>query len=98
MRLVTLLLAAVLAASGATAIVQLAAPRPAQAWENGLARTLPMGWNQWNAFGCNVTDALVRATADRFVSSGLRDAGYTYVNIDDCWMTRNRDSSGNLVP
>jgi alpha-galactosidase len=57
-----------------------------------------MGWNQWNAFGCNVTDSLVRATADRFVSTGLRDAGYTYVNIDDCWSTRNRDGAGNLVP
>ncbi|HET9140166.1 NPCBM/NEW2 domain-containing protein [Actinophytocola sp.] len=94
MRQLTLLLAAVLAAASLPAVT----PAPAQAWENGLARTPPMGWNQWNAFGCNVTDALVRATADRFVSAGLRDAGYTYVNIDDCWMTRNRDSAGNLVP
>jgi alpha-galactosidase len=91
-------LAALVIAVLVTAVVPLSAPPPAQAWENGLARTPPMGWNQWNAFGCNVTDALVRATADRFVSAGLRDAGYTYVNIDDCWMTRNRDASGNLVP
>ncbi len=95
MRHLGLLLALVLVASGATAI---AAPPPAIAWDNGLARTPPMGWNQWNAFGCNVTDALVRATADRFVSAGLREAGYNYVNIDDCWSTRNRDAAGNLVP
>jgi alpha-galactosidase len=95
MRHLGLLLALVLVASGATAI---AAPPPALAWDNGLARTPPMGWNQWNAFGCNVTDALVRATADRFVSAGLRDAGYNYVNIDDCWSTRSRDGAGNLVP
>src|SRR2546429_4654274 len=88
-----MLVAAVLTVAGGPA-----APHPAYAWENGLARPPPMGWNQWNAFGCNVTDALVRATADKFVSAGLRDAGYTYVNIDDCWMTRNRDAAGNLVP
>ncbi|HEX6467839.1 MAG TPA: NPCBM/NEW2 domain-containing protein [Streptosporangiaceae bacterium] len=73
-------------------------PAPARALDNGLARTPPMGWNDWNAFGCNVNDSLVRATADAFVSLGLRDAGYTYVNIDDCWMTRSRDAQGNLVP
>jgi alpha-galactosidase len=95
MRHLRLLLAAVLVAGGAVALT---APQPALAWDNGLARTPPMGWNQWNAFSCNVTDALVRATADRFVSAGLRDAGYTYVNIDDCWSTRNRDAAGNLVP
>src|SRR5690348_10272796 len=71
---------------------------PALALDNGLARTPPMGWNDWNAFGCNVSDPLVRATADAFVSLGLRDAGYTFVNIDDCWMTRSRDAQGNLVP
>jgi alpha-galactosidase len=95
MRQLRLLLAGALVAGGLTAIT---APAPAFAWDNGLARTPPMGWNQWNAFGCNVTDALVRATADKFVSAGLQSAGYTYVNIDDCWMARNRDSAGNLVP
>src|SRR6266498_1185608 len=95
MRHFTLLSAVALVAGVVTSA---AAPSPAYAWENGLARTPPMGWNQWNAFGCNVTDALVRATADKFVSAGLQAAGYQYVNIDDCWMTRNRDSAGNLVP
>ncbi|HEV8556193.1 MAG TPA: NPCBM/NEW2 domain-containing protein [Actinophytocola sp.] len=95
-RTTSLLATAALVASAVTTI--LTAPQPAHAWDNGLARTPPMGWNQWNAFGCNVTDALVRATADKFVSAGLQAAGYQYVNIDDCWMTRNRDGAGNLVP
>src|SRR5689334_24008837 len=92
----SLLATVTLVASAITTI--LTASQPALAWDNGLARTPPMGWNQWNAFGCNVTDALVRATADKIVSAGLQTAGYQYVNIDDCWMTRNRDASGNLVP
>ncbi len=50
-----------------------------------LARTPPMGWNSWNKFGCNVSESLIRETADALVSSGMKDAGYTYVNIDDCW-------------
>ncbi len=69
----------------------------AQALDNGLAKTPPMGWNDWNAFGCNVSEQLIKQTADYIVSSGLKDAGYSYVNIDDCWMASNRDSGGNLV-
>ena len=71
---------------------------PATALDNGLARTPPLGWNDWNTFACNVTEALVEQTADLFISSGLKDAGYNYVNIDDCWMAQNRDAGGNLVP
>ncbi|WP_225847565.1 NPCBM/NEW2 domain-containing protein [Streptomyces sp. HPF1205] len=70
----------------------------AAAVDNGLALTPPMGFNDWNAFGCNVSEQLIKDTADYFVSSGLKDAGYTYVNIDDCWMTHTRDASGRLVP
>ena len=65
---------------------------------NGLARTPPMGWNDWNSFGCDVTEQLVKDTADRMVANGMKDAGYQYVNIDDCWMTHSRDSAGDLVP
>jgi alpha-galactosidase len=50
-----------------------------------LAATPPMGWNSWNHFAEHVTDADVRAAADTLVSSGMRDAGYIYVNIDDTW-------------
>jgi alpha-galactosidase len=71
---------------------------PAQALGNGLALTPPMGWNDWNAYGCNVSEALVKQTADKMVASGLAAAGYQYVNIDDCWMQHNRDGNGNLQP
>ncbi|KAA2247290.1 alpha-galactosidase [Solihabitans fulvus] len=71
---------------------------PAAALDNGLASTPPMGWNDWNAFGCGVDEQLVEQTADAMVSSGMRDAGYRYVNIDDCWALPNRDAAGELVP
>jgi alpha-galactosidase len=71
---------------------------PAAAVDNGLALTPPMGFNDWNSFGCNVSEKLIKDTADHFVTSGLKDAGYTYVNIDDCWMTHSRDAQGRLVP
>src|SRR5580658_5164543 len=60
-----------------------------------LAATPPMGWNSWNHFAERVTDADVRATADILVSTGMRDAGYIYVNIDDTWQG-DRDASGVL--
>jgi alpha-galactosidase len=64
---------------------------------NGLARTPPMGWNSWNKFRTRISDALVREIADAMVSSGMRDAGYIYVNIDDGWQG-TRDPQGNLRP
>jgi len=65
---------------------------------DGLARTPPMGFNDWNAFGCDVSEQLIKETADFFVSSGLKDAGYQFVNIDDCWALRQRGPDGRLVP
>lgn len=62
-----------------------------------LARTPPMGWNSWNTFGCSIDAALIRETADAMVASGLRDAGYVYVNIDDCWHGE-RDAQGFIQP
>jgi alpha-galactosidase len=67
----------------------------AQKFEN-LALTPPMGWNSWNKFGCNVSEQLIRETADAMVASGMRDAGYQYVNIDDCWQV-SRDGNGAIV-
>src|SRR5947209_6704340 len=61
-----------------------------------IALTPPMGWNSWNHFGCDVSEALIRETADAMVSSGMRDAGYKYVVIDDCWQV-SRDPSGTIV-
>ncbi len=62
---------------------------------NGLAKTPPMGWNSWNLFETRIDDQTVRAIADAMVSSGMRDAGYIYVNIDDTW-EGVRDAQGNL--
>jgi alpha-galactosidase len=62
----------------------------------GLALTPPMGWNSWNKFGCNVSDELVRGMADAMVKSGMKDAGYQYVVIDDCWQV-SRDAQGNII-
>lgn len=63
-----------------------------------LAPVPPMGWNSWNTFHQYVDDALIRQTADAMVKSGLKDAGYEYVIIDDCWSMPRRDNSGRLVP
>lgn len=63
---------------------------------NGLARTPPMGWNSWNKFACNVSEQLIKEIADAMVASGMKKAGYQYVNIDDCWQV-SRDSAGNIV-
>jgi len=63
----------------------------------GLALTPPMGWNSWNTFQTKISEQLVMQTADAMVSSGMKDAGYTYLVLDDGWMAMERDSSGNLV-
>ena len=65
--------------------------------QDPLAKTPPMGWSSWNHFGCKITDSIVRAQADAMVSSGMKAAGYEYVNIDDCWEGR-RDSQGFIHP
>jgi alpha-galactosidase len=70
---------------------------PIWALDNGLAKTPPMGWNSWNKFGCNVSEKLIRGMADAMVSSGMKDAGYQYIVIDDCWQVK-RDANGNIVP
>lgn len=63
----------------------------------GLAKTPPMGWNSWNNFACDVNEKLIRETADAMVTSDMKDAGYIYVNIDDCWHGK-RDSLGFIHP
>ena len=62
-----------------------------------LAQTPPMGWNSWNHFHDKVDDATIRAQAEAMVSSGMRDAGYTYINIDDTW-EGDRDAQGVIHP
>lgn len=61
-----------------------------------LAKTPPMGWNSWNKFACNVSEKLIMQMADEMVSSGMQDAGYEYVVIDDCWQV-DRDENGEIV-
>lgn len=63
----------------------------------GLAETPPMGWNSWNKFACDIDENLVRTIADAMVETGLRDAGYVYLNLDDCWHGE-RDSLGFIQP
>ena len=62
-----------------------------------LALTPPMGWNSWNKFASKVNEELIRQTADAMVASGMKDAGYQYVNIDDCWQGK-RDGQGFIHP
>lgn len=70
----------------------------AQKFEN-LAPTPPMGWNSWNTFQTNISEQLVKDIADVMVSSGMKDAGYTYLVLDDGWMAMERDSkTGDLIP
>jgi alpha-galactosidase len=81
-----LLAAALLRAPGAPAALALT---------NGVALTPPMGWNSWYGLGCDVDAADVEQAAYNLVVSGMRDAGYTYVNVDDCWQG-DRSSDGTI--
>lgn len=65
--------------------------------DNGLALTPPMGWNSWNAFEADIDEWKIKKIADAMVDSGMRDAGYEYLVLDDGWMASSRDSNGNLV-
>ncbi len=70
-----------------------AQPGPAQP---ALAQRPPMGWNSWNTFGCDIDERKIRGVADALVRSGMRDAGYRYVVVDDCWYVPERDATGDL--
>jgi alpha-galactosidase len=65
--------------------------------DSGLAMTPPMGWNSWNAFEKEIDEEKIRAIAEAMVSSGMREAGYTYLVLDDAWMAKKRDKDGRLV-
>lgn len=91
------ILAAIGLVFGLTAQLALAdsAPQSPPRQPNGLAMTPPMGWNSWNKFGCDINEKVIRAAADSMVGSGMKDAGYQYVVIDDCWHGQ-RDSHGDI--
>ena len=80
----------------ATAVVLIFATGYSQKFE-GLALTPPMGWNSWNKFGCDVNEQMIRGIADGMAASGMKDAGYQYIVIDDCWHG-GRDSLGFIYP
>ncbi|MGA1979119.1 MAG: glycoside hydrolase family 27 protein [Sedimentisphaerales bacterium] len=63
----------------------------------GLALTPPMGWNTWNTFAINISEKLVKEMAEALISSGMQEAGYKYIVLDDAWMAMARDARGNLV-
>ena len=91
-RLLSMLL--VVAGLGSLALAQAPAEFPL-AFMN-VAKTPPMGWNSWNKFGCDVSETLIKGMADAIVSTGMKDAGYQYVVIDDCWQV-SRDAQGRIV-
>jgi alpha-galactosidase len=79
------------------ALAALAFSAALPALDNGVARTPPMGWNSWNKFACNVSEDLIRSMADAMAANGMKDAGYQYIVIDDCWQV-GRDAQGNIIP
>ncbi|MGW1749660.1 NPCBM/NEW2 domain-containing protein [Streptomyces sp. NPDC002092] len=101
-RVVGVLTAGLLGAAG-LAVPAVAAPTTAPAapaLADGLALTPPMGFNNWNSTHCRAefNESMVKGIADLFVEKGLKDAGYQYVNLDDCWALPARDADGKLVP
>lgn len=62
------------------------------------SETPPMGWMTWNVFMCNYNETVLKQIADALVSSGMKDAGYTYLMIDDCWPAQTRDANGLIQP
>ncbi|XP_057667713.1 alpha-N-acetylgalactosaminidase-like isoform X2 [Diorhabda carinulata] len=89
-------------------LVVLLVPMIVDCLDNGLARTPPMGWMQWERFRCLtdceaypdecISDKLFRTMADYMVSDGYLEAGYEYIMIDDCWTSKERDNNGRLLP
>ena len=73
-------------------------PTPNRKEEKKMVKlTPPMGWNSWNTFGEKINESLIKETADCMAASGLKDAGYDYLVIDDCWSLKERDAQGRLV-
>ncbi|MFI5159712.1 MAG: glycoside hydrolase family 27 protein [Sphingobacteriales bacterium] len=83
-----LLIALMFASASSAALAQSA---------DDLAKTPPMGWNSWNIFQTNINEPLMKSMVDAYVTSGMKDAGYTYFVLDDGWMGMERDANGQLV-
>ena len=81
---------------GVTLLIEVCQLRALANDEPILAATPPMGWNSWNAFEKDIDERKIRAIADVMVTSGMRDAGYEYLVIDDAWMAPERDEKRRL--
>ncbi|KAF5370766.1 hypothetical protein D9758_001833 [Tetrapyrgos nigripes] len=91
------ILTSVLAISSQLASITAAPPTVPPSKQTG--RLPALGWNDWNAFACDINESKVLAAANAFISLGLKDAGYQYVNVDDCWALMARDNkTGQIVP
>jgi len=77
-------------------VLLLAAGVSAQEQRNSYAQTPPMGWNSWNKFACNVSEDLIKSVVDAIATNGMKEAGYQYVVIDDCWQV-GRDENGFIM-
>ncbi len=66
-------------------------------YDNGVALTPPMGWSSWNTFKNRINEKLILDTAKAMKDNGLVEAGYKYINLDDCWQSSLRDENGELV-
>ncbi|KAL1740743.1 glycoside hydrolase superfamily [Schizophyllum fasciatum] len=75
----------------------LSKPEPTVALDNGVGRLPFMGYNTWNAYVCDINETVIRESADLLVSLGLKDLGYNYMNIDDCYAEKNRTADGDIV-
>lgn len=85
-------------ARGVVAVLAVAGLSTAASAQSPMARTPPMGWNSWNIFHGDIDEVKIRQVIDAMVTTGLRDAGYVNVNLDDNWMANPaRDASGNLI-
>ena len=94
--LLLVLVAATSGCVGAQAVEPTRGYVPAKAPYGHLALTPPMGWNSWNYFAQDINEQRIKAIADAMVSSGMRDAGYEYLVLDDAWMAAERDAIGAL--
>lgn len=68
-----------------------------KSYDNGVALTPPMGWSSWNTFRRNINEKLILEVATAMANSGLKEAGYQYINLDDCWQSSERDENDRLV-
>lgn len=68
-----------------------------KALPNGLGLTPAMGWNSWNKFGCDIDETKIKSNAKRMLDLGLDRVGYKYLNIDDCWLLKDRDNNGHMI-